>query len=47
MYRSLVNPQLADQSLVTLPIKGLDISRPIAMVYAKNSFFENEYRQLL
>ncbi len=35
MYRSLVNPQLADQSLVTLPIKGLDISRPIAMVYAK------------
>lgn len=47
MYRSLVKPQLVDQSLVTLPIKGLDISRPIAMVYAKNSFFENEYRQLL
>jgi DNA-binding transcriptional LysR family regulator len=46
MYRSLIEEPLQQQELAILKVKGLDITRPISLVYAKNSFFEQHYQQL-
>lgn len=46
MYQSLVQAELESKKLALLKIQGLDLTRPISLVYAKDSFFENEYRQL-
>jgi DNA-binding transcriptional LysR family regulator len=46
MYQSLIEQELQTNQLALLNVRGLDLTRPISLVYAKDSFFENEYRQL-
>lgn len=46
MYRSLIEDKIKTGILTPLQVKGLDITRPISLVYAKDSFFEDEYRAL-
>lgn len=46
MYQSLIEDKIKTGALSVLNVKGLDITRPISVVYAKNSFFENEYHEL-
>ncbi|AEV95806.1 LysR family transcriptional regulator [Pediococcus claussenii] len=47
MYQSLITEQLQNNIFKILDIDGLTINRPISLVYAKDSFFKDEYSALI